>query len=78
MKQAILQGKRYIDESKRIDPQKKQELQEPFDLAMQAMQDVNKRMKTGNAIPEGGSSISLQDKIKDLFESFGLTKRIGR
>ena len=43
---------------------------------MQAMQDVNKRMKTGNAIPEGGSSISLQ--VKDIFESFGLTKRIGR
>jgi hypothetical protein len=43
----------------------------------EAIQVLKARTK-GKPSTMGGSSISKQDKIKDLFDSFGLTKRIGR
>jgi|GEM_PF-2836136 hypothetical protein len=58
VKQALLKSMTYVEQSNRINQQNKQELQSLFTKAMGVVQEVNKRMKTGNgnAIPEGGSS----------------------
>jgi predicted nucleic acid-binding Zn-ribbon protein len=68
---SLLDCQSYVDKSSRIEPQKRQELKTRFSDAMQALQAVNKRMKS---IPEGASAMSTTDKLKDLLQMFGLVK----
>jgi hypothetical protein len=73
VEQAVIQSESYVKQSN-INPQKKEEMQRLFDDANQAMKAVNKRMM---AAPDGGSAMSKDEKLKSLFRSFGVDKRIG-